>query len=72
MKKYIEGIYIMKTQTQAIFEKLATLENALEYQAEQEKFLFCVELLSSENLAGNETQVNILEDMFDELLENSQ
>lgn len=58
----------MKPETKVIFDKLATLENAKEWQAEQDEFLFCYELLAGENLAGNEAQVELLEAMFEKLL----
>ena len=62
----------LKPETKAKFNRLATLENARQWQKEQEKFLFCSDLIAGENLAGNEAQVEILEGMFEELLEKVQ
>ena len=46
-------------------EALATEENAREYEATSEKFLFCDDLFTGLNIRPNEAAINALEDRFD-------
>jgi hypothetical protein len=56
---------------QTRYESILTIDNARQWQAANEKFLFCAGLLESCNLAATVNSVWVLEQYFVELLEKA-
>jgi len=51
-------------------EELSTIQNAIEWSQEQDKYVFCVDLLEVSPWSPSaDSAVDLLEDNFEELLE---
>jgi hypothetical protein len=56
---------------QTRYESILTIDNARQWQAASEQFLFCAGLLEACNLVASLNNVRVLEQYFVELLEKA-